>query len=377
MRHITRRSFNKFLTVLPLAAMRAKAIDVAASRVGLKDAFADCFRIGTAISSPTLRDGNEPLLDLIRREFNAVTPENCMKWARIQPAEDRWNWTLADRYVDFAEQNRMYTVGHNLIWHSQVPPDLFVSNGERVTSEQLKVRMDRHIQTLVDRYKGRIHAWDVVNEAIDDAGGWRRSNWFEILGPEFMERAFRLARDSDPRATLLYNDYNEHNPGKRKFLNELLRDYRKRSVPIDAVGFQGHVALSSPDLSAYERSIEAVAREGFKIHISELDVDVLPRATASADVDRKEAYSTSLDPYANGLPGSVQQQLTDRYIALFEMFVKHRAVIERVTFWGTYDGESWKNDFPIHGRTNHPLLFDRNLNPKPAYRALSSGMRRS
>ena len=215
--------------------------------------------------------------------------------------------------------------------------------------------------------------WDVVNEAIeDDDKGWRKSPWFEILGPEFMELAFRMAHDADPKAHLMYNDYNEHNPGKRKFLVGVLNDFRKRGVPIHGVGFQGHIGLDYPELAEYERSITEVAATGVKIHITELDIDVLPRANQymGAEISALAKYKDELNPYTKGLPAEVEKQLTDRYRSLFELFIKHREKIERVTFWGTHDGESWKNGFPVRGRTNYPLLFDRQLKPKPAYDAL-------
>jgi len=241
------------------------------------------------------------------------------------------------------------------------------------TSAQLRTFLQEHIAKVVGHYKGKIYAWDVVNEAIeDDEKGWRKSQWFEILGPEFMEFAFRTAHDADPKAHLLYNDYNEHNAGKRKFLIDILNDYRKRGVPIHGVGFQGHIGLDYPDLAEYERSIVDVAATGVRIHITELDVDALPRAWqfTGAEISALSEYKDELNPYTQGLTPKAEQQLTARYREVFELFIKHRDKIERVTTWGTHDGESWKNDFPVRGRTNYPLLFDRQLQPKAAYQAL-------
>jgi endo-1,4-beta-xylanase len=362
------------VAALGLRTQRVLAIAAAARESGLKDVFKTDFLIGTAIGNSTLETGRPELLQLIAREFNAITPENCMKWGALEPEEGAYQWALPDRFVDFGGRHGMKIVGHNLIWHSRPPAWLFVQAGAaRVSAEALGKRMDRRVGTLLDRYRGRVAIWDVVNEAIaEDGAGWRKSPWLEIMGPGFLERAFRVAHEADPAAQLLYNDYNEHNPGRRNFMVNMIRDYRRRGVPLHGVGFQGHVGLDSPDLSEYERSIEAVAAAGVRVHITELDVDVLPAASKStgAEVSTREDYRAELDPYAAGLPPQIQERLTARYRQLFELFVKHRDKIDRVSTWGTYDGESWKNDFPIRGRTNYPLLFDRQLQPKPAYAAV-------
>jgi endo-1,4-beta-xylanase len=299
-----------------------------------------------------------------------------MKWGVIEPREGEWQWDMPDRLVAFGEKHGKHVVGHTLVWHSQVPAYLFIDEqGQPVSKARLTQRMETHIQKLVGRYKGRVATWDVVNEAIDeDAIGWRRSPWLTILGPDFMERAFRSAHEADPKATLLYNDYNEHNPGRRAFLVDVLRDYKRRRVPIHGVGFQAHVGLDYPDMVEYERSIEAIAKEGLPIHITELDVDVLPRASGytGAEISTSFEQSEKLNPWKSGLPKDIDARLTARYRQLFELFLKHRDKIERVTTWGTHDGESWKNNFPVRGRTNYPLLFDRQMRPKAAYAGIVS-----
>jgi endo-1,4-beta-xylanase len=369
MTSLSRRNFFATAGAFGLAAMKARAFQDAARQTGLQDVFRDDFLIGTAIDGRALVEG--PLQELVVREFNAITPTNMMKWGPIEPRDGEWRWDMPDRLVEFGVKHGMRIVGHNLVWHSQVPAGLFVDDqGQPISKERLTSRMERHIQTLVDRYKGRIAIWDVVNEAIDeDEIGWRKSPWFRIIGPEYMERAFRAAHEADPKATLLYNDYNEHNPGRRRFLVEVVRDYKRRGVPINGVGFQGHVGLDYPDMTEYEKSIEALGAEGMAIHITELDVDVLPRASGytGAEISTNFELSEKLNPWKNGLPPDVEARLTARYRQLFELFLKHRAVIERVTTWGTFDGESWKNNFPVRGRTNYPLLFDRQMQPKPAY----------
>jgi endo-1,4-beta-xylanase len=377
---ISRRRFTSLAAAVAAMTLRSGALHAAARESGLKDAFKGDFLIGTAINRRTLENADSTQRDLIAREFNSITAENCMKWAEIHPDEDRWNWAPADQFVDFGTQHRMRIVGHTLVWHSQVPRSVFVDeSGSPVSKERLAARMENHIATVVGRYRKRIRIWDVVNEAIDeDEKGWRQTQWFKILGPSYMERAFQLAHDADPKAHLIYNDYNEHNPGRRNFLVERIRDYKRRRIPIHGVGFQGHIGLDYPDLREYEASIEAIAAQGLKVHVTELEIDVLPRPSANtgAEISAVEKYADKLNPYVDGLPKEVEQQQIDRYKRFFELLLKHRDKIERVTFWGMHDGESWKNNFPVRGRTNYPLLFDRNLNKKPVYDAVAALGRR-
>jgi endo-1,4-beta-xylanase len=377
---ISRRRFTSLAAAVTAMTIRSGAVHAAARESGLKDAFKGDFLIGTAINRRTLESADPTQRSLIAREFNSITAENCMKWMEIHPEEDRWNWAPADQFVDFGTEHGMRIVGHTLVWHSQMPRSVFLDeSGNPVSRERLAARMENHIATVVGRYRNRIGTWDVVNEAIDeDEKGWRQTQWFKILGPTYMERAFQLAHDADPKAHLIYNDYNEHNPGRRAFLVERIRDYKRRGIPIHGVGFQGHIGLDYPDLREYEASIEAIAAQGLKVHVTELEIDVLPRPSAStgAEISAVEKYADKLNPYVDGLPKEVEQEQIDRYKRFFELLLKHREKIERVTFWGTHDGESWKNNFPVRGRTNYPLLFDRKLNRKPVYDAVAALGRR-
>ena len=374
---LTRRQFSTVAAgALGLAGAKARAFQEAARQTGLKDAFKDVFLMGTALGGRVLTDEVSPLRDLVAREYNAITPTNAMKWGPIEPREGEWQWDWPDRFVAFGEAHAMTVVGHTLVWHSQTPAWLFKdADGQPIAKDRLLARIEARIRTLVGRYKGRVKIWDVVNEAIDeDEKGWRQSPFFTIAGPEFMERAFRWAHEADPQATLLYNDYNEHNQGRRAFLVGVLRDYKRRGVPIHGVGFQGHVGLEYPDLTEYEKSLEAMAGEGLPVHVTELDVDVLPRASGytGAEISTNFALSEQLNPWKTGLPAEIDAKLTARYRQLFELFLKHRRSIARVTTWGTFDGESWKNNFPVRGRTNYPLLFDRQLQPKAAYAGITA-----
>jgi endo-1,4-beta-xylanase len=374
MSRLSRRQFAAAIAAggaVAVAQARSRAFQDAVRQTGLKDVFKDDFQIGTAVDGRTVNDPSAPLAQLVAREFNAITPTNMMKWGPLEPREGDYQWTGPDRLVDFGMANRMTVVGHTLVWHSQTPPWLFVDEQKApVSKARLLKRIETRIQSLVGRYQGRVAVWDVVNEAIDeDEKGWRKSPFLEIGGPEVYERAFRLAHEVDPKATLLYNDYNEHNPGRRRFLVDVIRDYKKRGVPIHGVGFQGHIGLAYPDLGEYEKSLQAIAAEGLPVHITELDVDVLPRASSytGAEISTNFELRESLNPWKTGLPPEVDAQLTARYRQVFELFLKYRDTIARVTTWGTHDGESWKNNFPVRGRTNYPLLFDRDLKPKAAH----------
>lgn len=354
------------------AATRIKAAGAAVAKVGIGDAFQRDFLLGTAINSKTLDDNEQNLLDLINQEFSSVTAENCQKWAEIHPEDAVWNWATSDRFIEFATAHKKHVLGHTLVWHSQIPDSVFKGlDGQLLSAAELRKKMEYHINTIVDRYRGKVDTWDVVNEVVSDDGydSWRNSYWYQIMGDSFMEHAFRTTHAADPKAELLYNDYNMHDPAKRAFLVDVFKDYLDRDVPIHGVGFQAHYALDEPKIEEVEKSIEAFSELGLAIHITELDVDVLPQAFdyMGAEISASFEYSDELNPYPVALPAELEDQLAQRYESLFRLFLKHRDSIKRVTLWGTGDAQSWKNDWPVVGRTNYPLLFDRSLRPKAAY----------
>ncbi len=369
-----RRKFirNAALTTPMFAFFKGRALARLSGNLGLKDYFHNDFKIGAAISTSTFEKEDTQILDLVKREFNALTTENALKWEPVHPAENKWNLDVPDKYIAFTQQHKMYTQGHVLVWHSQVPDNLFIGeNGRQVSKPILEKRMDAHIQFLVERYKGKIHSWDVVNESITPEEGYRKSNWYNILGSDFMTRAFHLAHEVDPACHLLYNDYGMTNPKRRDFVVDLVKNYQQKGVPIHGIGMQGHFSLNEPSIAEIEKSIEAFAALGMRVHITELDVDVLPaKWENTAEVSTNIKYNKLLNPYTEGLPKTVEEQFTRRYEALFKLFLKHRDKIERVTFWGVNDAGSWKNNFPVRGRTNYPLLFDRQNQAKPAYFAV-------
>jgi endo-1,4-beta-xylanase len=353
------------LATLPAAPLFAKSLDDS----GLAEVFKDDFRVGTAISTDTLANNNKKMLALIAQEFNTITAENDMKWEMMRPSLDQWDWKLADRFVDFGSRNQMLMVGHALVWHSQIPDSVFFRNsGKAKSREELLTIMEEHISTVVDRYKNHLAVWDVVNEAVD-VKVWRKSHWHNIIGSDYFEHAFRFARNADPSAHLIYNDYSMDNPDKQRFVVGAVKKLRKKGVTVDGVGMQLHAALDGPSVTKVEAAILRFARAGLRVHITELDLDVLPQVSdyTGADISTNYKYAKKLNPYTAGLPESIEAQHTKRYTELFQLFVKHRDKIDRISTWGTTDGESWKNGWPIKGRTNYPLLFDRAYRPKPAY----------
>lgn len=344
----------------------------------LKDAYAGAFKIGVAVGGGVLSGRDPASLAILERHFNSITPENAMKPQPINPRPGVYNFEQADAIVEFAEARGMFIVGHTLVWHNQTPQWFFVDeNGNPNTPEQQLERMRSHIEAVAGRYAGRVHAWDVVNEIIGDDGDYRHDTaWVRTVGDGdlVVRKAFEYAAQYAPDAELYYNDFNAWRPSKVQGIVRMVKMLQEAGVRIDGIGMQGHWGLNYPKNEYIEAAIEAYAALGLKVMITELDIDVLPISREGQVIGRVlqdplfqlEEFATWLDPYKDGLPPDVEQALADRYAELFEIFYRHRDKIDRVTFWGIHDGVSWKNGFPVPGRTNYPLLFDRARNPKPA-----------
>lgn len=368
---ISRRLFLRNAAVATaLLNIKSNALAKAVERTGIKDFYKDDFHIGTAISTEALMGNDTQQLSLIAREFNAITAENCMKWEPLKPNDKNWDWTAADKFVEFGEKNKMYIVGHNLVWHSQVPKEVFQNEtGGVISKEALTKKMQDHIAVLAGRYKGRLQAWDVVNEAVEDDGSWRKSPWYNIMGEDFIAKAFHFAHDVDPNSHLIYNDYNTETPAKRAFIVEMVKNFKKKGVPIQGVGMQEHLSIDGPSVEEIDKTLTDLAKIGVRAHITELDIDVLPSVwnLPTAEVSTRFDYTPARDPYTKGLPKEMEEKLAKRYEDIFKVYLKHRSNIDRVTLWGTTDANTWLNGFPIKGRTNYPLLFDRQSKPKAAY----------
>jgi len=335
----------------------------------LKEALKDKFYIGTALNTSQTPSDNPAEHTLITSQFNAIVAENCMKSEKIQPQQGVFTFDDADRFVKFGEDNGMWITGHTLIWHSQAPKWFFVdAEGNDVSRDTLIARMKTHIHTLVGRYKGRVKGWDVVNEAIEDNGEYRNSKFYQIIGEDYIELAFQFAHEADPDAQLYYNDYSMASPGKREGVVKMVKGLQAKGIKIDAIGMQGHLNIDVPDINEFEKSIVAFSECGVKVMITEMDITVLPWPSqkVTADVSTNFELKAEYNPYPDGLTDEMSEKLNNRFVELFNLFLKHSDKITRVTMWGAYDSQSWRNNWPIFGRKDYPLLFDRDLQPKPA-----------
>jgi endo-1,4-beta-xylanase len=358
---------------IALACFVATGITCAAAdSPSLKDSFRSDFLIGAALNSSQFSStaAENPETALVEHQFNSITPENVLKWESVHPEPNRYNFAPGDRYVEFGLRNHMFIIGHNLIWHNQTPRWVFLdANGQPASREELLARMRDHIMTVVGHYKGKIKGWDVVNEALADNGSLRKSQWLKIIGDDYLVKAYQFAHEADPDAELYYNEYSMEDGPKRAGAIALVKKLKAAGVPLAGVGVQGHYRLDWPTPEQAGRLIDDLSALGVKVMITELDVSVLPSAasTYAAEVSDHGKADPKLDPYRNGLPEEMQEKLARRYAELFKVFVNHKSQITRVTFWGVTDKGSWLNDWPIRGRVNYPLLFDRQCRPKLAF----------
>jgi endo-1,4-beta-xylanase len=345
------------------------ADDPAASRT-LRQAANGRFLIGTAVSSRHL--GNPKLSALIAEQFDCLTAENEFKPASLHPRPGEFRFATADKIVDFARQHRMKVIGHTLCWHSRSPAFLYRGvDGKPLPRDEALKNLKDHIDGVMGHFKGKVVGWDVVNEAISDAKGeyLRDTPARRAIGDDYIVKAFEFAHAADPDAELYYNDYGNEHPEKLEKTIRLIRGLKARGERLDGVGLQCHLRLDDPDApDRLDRAIAAYAAEGVKVMITELDVDVLPRRARGADVAARERGGAN--PYRDGLPPEVAKAQARLYGRLFRVRLKHPRAVTRVTFWGPHDGASWLNFWPVAGRTNHPLLWDRALKPKPALDAV-------
>lgn len=407
-------SIGLFTAVLAALSTTVQSADT------LKDTYEDHFLVGVAINR-TIATGTSVRADnvnrnmeqinkdtaLVRAQFNQIVAENDLKWAIIhpRPGADGYNFGPADAFVNFGLSNNMYLVGHTLVWHGQTPNWVFqgtnmppgVTNassptsaattnsfgtnapggrfgrgpgggfgrggftGPRASREDLLQRMHDHIQTVVGRYKGKIKVWDVVNEALSDGGTnvLRTSLWTEIIGPDFIAKAFEYAHEADPDAILRYNDYSLEDPAKRRKLITLIKSLQEQHVPVMAIGSQTHVSVSSPSFEEEDKALTEMETLGLPIHITELDVNSAQGGQRSTSGDVAANATTT----QGGLVDDARRRLAIAYEGLFRAFLKHEKSVKVVTFWGVNDGVSWR----ANGK---PLLFDANDQPKPAFDAV-------
>jgi endo-1,4-beta-xylanase len=340
--------------------------------LSLREEFEDHFLIGTAVSTQQVMSEDAKLRSFLLRHFNALTGENAMKWERIHPEPGNYNWGPADALAELAHENDIHLTGHTLVWHQQTPDWVFEdADGNPATRELLLERMRDHITTVVTRYKGRVQSWDVVNEGIEEDGSMRDTKWRQIIGDDYIEKAFEYAHAADPDAILFYNDYNMFAPGRRDGVIRLVERLRGKGIPIHGIGMQGHFRVDYPaTLDSVENAIIAYGKLGLDVAITELDVSVLPwpgEKRGGADIMDRYGFEADMNPYADGLTPEAERTFNERYLDLFRIFIDHSDVITRVTFWGLNDGDSWRNDWPMTGRTDYPLLIDRSNRLKPVW----------
>lgn len=350
-----------FLILLLTAkiTLAQEAVKNEARSGGLKDRYASFFPIGVAVSANALKSDESTL---IVREFNSLTAENSMKMGPIHPQENEYSWKHADSIVAFAQRNKMKLRGHTLCWHNQTPKWFFVdSKGDTVSKAVLLQRLKDHITTVVARYKGKIYAWDVVNEVISDKHDefYRNSPFYKICGEEYIAKAFQWAHEADPNAVLFYNDYNEIDPIKRDKIFKLVTDLKAAGVPIHGIGLQGHWALNEPSYDQLDKTLATFSSTGLKLQITELDISVYPKEHNARDRRPEDDQVVFTQ--------EKEQKQMEVYKMCFELFRKYKDSITGVTFWNISDRYSWLDNFPVRNRKDYPLLFDKDLKPKKVY----------
>jgi len=346
-----------FMVLLGISCVSRKA-GLQDSGQGLKDYYKDYFKMGVAVGPSDLRGASA---DFIKKHYNSITAENAMKMGPIHPEENRYFWRDADSIVNFGYRNGIGVRGHNLCWHEQTPNWMFKgADGKQVSKEVLLQRLKDHIFTVAGRYKGKIYAWDVVNEVIDDDSTkfLRNSLWYQICGEDFIVKAFEYARQADPNAKLFYNDYNTERPEKMERLYKLMKKLVDAKVPIDGVGLQAHWSIYEPSEKELRTTIEKMASLGLQVQITELDMSIYPW-----EKERRQKRAGESD----ALTAELEQKQIEQYAKVFRIFREHKKSITNVTFWNLSDRYTWLDTYPVPGRKNYPLLFDANLQPKKAY----------
>ncbi|HEY0333121.1 MAG TPA: endo-1,4-beta-xylanase [Stenotrophomonas sp.] len=347
----------------------------------LKEAYRDDFLVGAAINSSVVEGKDAAAQALVIRQFDTVTAENELKPENLLTRPGVYDFTRGDAYVAFGKKHDLFVVGHTLLWHIQTPPWMFTDAQGRPHDADAQIEQLRsYIEHVAGHYAGKVQAWDVANEVIDEDGSYRQSPWLKNVGDgdRLLREAFRFAARYAPDTELYYNDFNTFKPAKRDGIVRLVKMLQAAGLRIDGVGMQGHWGIDGPSIAEIEATIDAFAALGVKVMITELDVDVLPQPPRTDGMPADQRLSlpadaterAKLDPWPDGLPPDMQRKLAKRYADLFALFHRKRDVIDRVTFWNVHDGASWKNDYPVQGRTNYPLLFDRQAKPKPAFDAV-------
>jgi endo-1,4-beta-xylanase len=373
-----RRTLMSSPGLLLCAAIALATVSAAAETPALKSVAPRGLRIGAAVNRTQASGNDAKAVAIVSRQFDTVTAENDLKWERVHPEPDRFDFEPADRYVEFGAKHGMFVVGHVLLWHQQTPAWVFAGeSGRPLDRAAALARLKGHIDAVVGRYRGRIGGWDVVNEALEDDGTLRKTPWLEAIGEDYVAKAFELAHEADPAAELYYNDYNLWKPAKRDAAIRLVQGLKAKGIRVDGIGEQAHWGVDDPPLEAIDAALAAIRASGTTPLITELDMDVLPRDPDQwgADLAKKAKIRAATNIYPDGLPAEAQQRLARRYADVFTLFLKHG--VGRVTLWGVTDATTWLHDFPIPGRVNYPLLWDHAGREKPAFGAVVEVLRKN
>jgi endo-1,4-beta-xylanase len=359
--------------------------DSTANATSLYKRYKNYFPIGAAIDGNSYKDAHAAIW---KEHFNSTVCENEMKWTALESSEGNFQYTQANAMVNAARSNGMLVRGHVLVWFDQTPDWVFQnSSGGQASKQQLLDRMRNHITKVMKEFKGRVYAWDVVNEAVvgydknnqdvgEDLGslarwGYRNSKWYQIAGEDYIFEAFKAARAADPDAKLFYNDFWNYLDGKREFIISIVKKLKDQNL-IDGIGLQYHLNISPAQekmnnqtiyqtVENLEKEIREYAALGLDVHITELDISIYTRDYTSDD--QSHWYT------GNDLNEEYQNKLAARYKEIFDMFRENADKIKNVTLWGIADDNTWLSEFPS-GRPDHPLLFDKHLKPKKAFDAI-------
>lgn len=354
---------------------------------GLKDYLKDYFLVGVAVGRQSLTQDSA----LIIKEFNSLTAENDMKPGVLHPSENTWKWETADAIMAFAERHKIAVRGHNLLWHTQDARWMFTGpDGKPASKELVLKRLRDHIHAVVGRYKGRIYAWDVVNEAVDDGPDstkiyrTERTPWWTLFqGPEFIDAAFRYAREADPKVKLYYNDYSSESVNKHRKIYKLVKRLKDNGVPIDGVGFQAHWKINSPTPAQLRTALDEIISLGMDVQFTELDVDIrVPSAlTPNATPAAGATPASTTAPVDPGYTAELEALQIAQYKRMFDVMKQYKKHISSVTFWNVTDRGSWLDGRAQGGaaasstagripRKAYPLLFDVTGQRKKAYWAV-------
>lgn len=328
-----------------------------------RDTFRNKFLVGAAVEPSQIQEGITEG-EIVTDQFNSITAENVMKPQALAPTEGNYTFEAADSLLTFADANNLALRGHTLLWH-QATPDYFFQGSRN----EIKARLEKYVTDVVTHFKGKVYAWDVVNEVISDENGptapYRNSNWHQAVGgAEYIDWAFEAARKADPDVLLFINDYSTELSDKRGRLLQVVKDLQDRGIPFDGVGHQMHIQAATPaaDVLAAIDDVDAQFM-GLINHVTELDISIYS--------DPRSCFETQTNcaaDYGNNIPQAVINDQAQKYRDIFNGFVA-RPSVTSVTTWGVSDAETWLNSFPIN-RSNAPLLYDRGRQAKKALQAI-------